>query len=172
MFVTNHVLAGALAGTACRRRPLVAFTVGFASHVVMDLVPHWGGLPLESEGFLRCARRDGILGLAATAAAVAAGVPPRRALAAGVAGAAVLDADKPFLHFFGLDPFPRWLSRFHTEIQRESPDGMPNELVAGALLAAVCALVLARARRARASRQIIRTRGAGPLLARALPMIH
>ena len=36
MFITNHVLAGTIAGTALRRRPVLAFCAGVATHVAMD----------------------------------------------------------------------------------------------------------------------------------------
>jgi hypothetical protein len=42
MFITNHVLAGTPAGTALRRHQFLALGVGFATHVAMDLTPHWG----------------------------------------------------------------------------------------------------------------------------------
>ena len=56
MFITNHVLAGTIAGTALRRRPLLAFGVGFATHVAMDLTPHWGNPTLERDGFYAVAK--------------------------------------------------------------------------------------------------------------------
>ena len=147
MFITNHVLAGAIAGTALRRRPLVAFGVGLATHVAMDLTPHWGNPTLERDGFIAVAKRDGVLGLGVMALVTAAGVPPRTALLAGIAGAAVLDADKPCEYFFGFNPWPGWLDRFHKRIQRESPEGIRTEVAAGVALAAVSAVVLARRRR-------------------------
>lgn len=147
MFITNHVLAGTIAGTALRRRPVLAFAVGFATHVAMDMTPHWGNPTIGRDGFLAVAKRDGILGLATLALVTAAGVPPRTALLAGIAGAAVLDADKPSEYFFGFTPFPRALDEFHTRIQRESPEGIRTEVVFGAGLALVCAAVLVGRRR-------------------------
>jgi hypothetical protein len=151
MFITNHVLAGTLAGTAFRRRPVLAFTVGFATHVAMDMTPHWGNPTLDEDGFYAVAKRDGILGLAALALVAAAGVPPRAALLAGIAGAAVLDADKPTEYFFGVNPIPRAVDAFHQRIQRESPGGIRTEVAFGAALATACTVVLVRRRRARAA---------------------
>jgi hypothetical protein len=147
MFITNHVLAGTLAGTALRRRPVLAFCAGFATHVAMDMTPHWGNSTLGRDGFLAVAKRDGVLGLGAVALITAAGVPPRTALLAGIAGAAILDLDKPCEHFFGFNPWPDWVNRFHKAIQRESPEGMRTEVATGVALAAVCAGVLVRRRR-------------------------
>ena len=79
----------------------------------------------------------------------AAGVPPRTALLAGIAGAAVLDTNKPADYFFGVNPFPRWLDQFHERIQRESPEGMRTEVVAGVALATIATAVLVRRRRSR-----------------------
>ncbi|MGZ4798589.1 MAG: hypothetical protein ACXV9P_14040 [Acidimicrobiia bacterium] len=147
MFITNHVLAGTLAGTALRRRPVLAFCVGFATHIAMDMTPHWGNPTLERDGFFEVAKRDGVLGLGAVALVTAAGIPPRTALLAGIAGAAVLDADKPCEFFFGFNPWPEWLDRFHREIQRESPEGIRVEIAAGIALAGLAAVALARRRR-------------------------
>ena len=47
MFITNHILAGAIAGTVCRRSPARAFAVGFATHVVMDALDYVGILCVE-----------------------------------------------------------------------------------------------------------------------------
>jgi hypothetical protein len=147
MFITNHVLAGTLAGTALRRRPVLAFAAGFATHVVMDMTPHWGNPSIGRDGFYAVAKRDGILGLGVLALVTAAGVPPRTALLAGIAGAAVLDSDKPSEYFFGFNPLPRWLDQFHQRIQRESPEGMRTEVVAGVALATIATAVLIRRRR-------------------------
>ncbi|MGZ6913440.1 MAG: hypothetical protein ACXVJS_17990, partial [Acidimicrobiia bacterium] len=136
MFITNHVLAGAIAGTVCRRRPVAAFGLGFATHVAMDMIPHWGNAELGRDGFFVVAKRDGLLGLATMALVTVAGVPPRAALLAGMLGAAVLDSDKPAEYFFGFNPQPRWLDEFHRRIQQESPEGMRTEVAAGVALAA------------------------------------
>jgi len=146
MFITNHVLAGTIAGTALRRRPVLAFCAGVATHVAMDMTPHWGDPTLENDGFIKVAKRDGVLGLGVVALVIAAGLPPRTALLAGIAGAALLDADKPCEYFFGFNPWPRWLDEFHRRIQRESLDGIRVEMATGVALAAVSAVVLARRR--------------------------
>jgi hypothetical protein len=146
MFVTNHVLAGAVIGTVCRKRPALAFVLGVASHVAMDLTPHWGCDPDDTERFLEVARYDGVLGLGAVAATLVAGVPPRRALTSAIVGAALLDLNKPCEHFFGRSPFPEWVDRFHRAIQRELREHWTPELVAGAVLAFVSAAALARQR--------------------------
>jgi len=147
MFITNHVLAGAIAGTVCRDRPVAAFGVGFATHVVMDITPHWGNAALGRDGFFVVARRDGLLGLAAVALVTAGGVPPRTALLSGMAGAAVLDSDKPGEYLFGVNPLPRWVDRIHRQMQHESPEGLRTEIAVGVVLAATAGAFLARARR-------------------------
>ncbi len=146
MFITNHVLAGTLAGTALRRRPVLAFCAGVATHVAMDMTPHWGNPTIDVDGFIVVAKRDGVLGLGLLALAAAAGVPPRTALLAGIAGAAILDADKPCEYFFGFNPWPHWIDEFHKRIQRETPEGIRVEMATGVALAAVSAVVLARRR--------------------------
>ena len=132
MFVTNHVLAGVLIGQAMKRRPVTAFFVGVGSHLVLDAVPHWGcdfDVPGGPERFLRIAQRDGVLGLGAMATvALAVDRKSRLATVAAMAGAALLDLDKPFEHFFSLRPFPKFVTKIHKGIQNESTDGMPKEL--------------------------------------------
>lgn len=147
LFITNHVLAGAIAGSVYRDRPVRAFVLGVATHIAMDVTPHWGDANLSRDGFYAVAKRDGVLGLAALATITVAGVPPRTALLAGMAGAAILDSDKPGEFFFGFNPLPGWLDRFHKAIQTESPEGLRTEIVAGVALASVAAGMLARARR-------------------------
>jgi hypothetical protein len=149
VFITNHVLAGAIAGSVFRRRPVAAFGLGLATHVVMDMTPHWGNPQLSRDGFYAVAKRDGLLGLATMALVTVAGVPPRRALIAGMAGAAILDSDKPGEFFFGFNPLPAVVDRFHKRIQRESPEGLRTELAAGVALAAGALALLVRARRPR-----------------------
>jgi hypothetical protein len=136
MFVTNHVLSGVLIGRALERRPVAAFLIGVGSHLVLDAVPHWG-CDLTEEGaeerFLSIARWDGVLGLATmAAAAITVDRRSRTATIAAMAGAVLLDLDKPMRHFFGSDPFPGVVNRFHHWVQNESPDGMPKEFAYGA----------------------------------------
>lgn len=147
MFFSNHVLAGALVGRIVDG-PAAAFTVGFASHVAMDAIPHWG-TPDQAE-FLRAARRDGLIALA-LAPAVLALAPSRRraAVAAGMLGAGLLDLDKPQRHFFGRTSFPRWVTRGHSRIQRgrESRRALPLDVGFGVLLGlAALATLRSRAR--------------------------
>jgi hypothetical protein len=151
VLVTNHVLAGAAIGAACRRRPAAAFALGIASHLAMDLCHHWGlpdDGPDRHHRFLKVARRDGVAGLAAIAAVAAGGRRNRPALLAGMAGAALLDVDKPAVHFFGQSPFPAAVDRFHAGIQvgREHPDRMSQELrvAAGLALGLIGLALLAR----------------------------
>ncbi len=120
MLLTNHVLSGALIGGLIRR-PAAAFAVGVASHFVLDAVPHWGNWR-SKRVFLRVAVPDGLISLA-TMGALAAMSPPerRRAVVAGMAGAALPDIDKPTTLWFGWSPFPAAVDRFHAGIQDEAP---------------------------------------------------
>ncbi len=151
MFVTNHVLSGVLIGRALERRPVAAFVAGVGSHLVLDAMPHYGfaghGAELETEQFLRMAKRDGLLGLAAMATAImAVDRRARLATAAAMAGAVLLDLDKPSLHFFGFNPFPLSVRRIHERIQNESPRRMPLEVGYG-LAFAVADVVATRSAR-------------------------
>jgi len=134
MFVTNHVLAGTLVGLALPHNPAQALAGGIASHVIMDLTPHCGDRTLTDDEFFVIARRDGLLALGVLAAILVAAPAPRRSVMAGVVGAVLLDLDKPCTRFFGFDPFPRAVSRFHHWIQNEAPHRVPHEVGAGAVL--------------------------------------
>jgi hypothetical protein len=144
MFVTNHVLSGALIGRTLERRPMVAFAVGLGSHLILDAVPHWGcdtRGPRGADRFLIVAKRDGLLGLTAMAAAtLMATKPARTATVAAMAGAVLLDLDKPLLHFFGRNPFPVIVTRFHNWVQNESTQGLANEIRFGVACAAIDAV--------------------------------
>lgn len=144
VLVTNHVLAGAVLAAAgpLARRPAAAFAVGVASHLALDVVPHWGDQ--DREVFLRVAVADGLSGLAAMAVVVASTPRARRwAVLGGMVGGAFPDLDKPSTLFFGRSPFPAAVDAFHARIQRESTARMPQEFVVGAVLAA-CVIALLR----------------------------
>ncbi len=151
MFVTNHVLSGVLIGRGLRRWPVAAFVAGVGSHLVLDAIPHWGCNTMVeggSERFLRAARTDGLLGLAAIGVAtLAVDRRDRPATMAAMAGAALLDLDKPFLHFLEVNPFPKRVIRLHMRIQNESEDRMPNEIVFGVVFTALDGLVTYLGRR-------------------------
>jgi len=150
MLVTNHVAAGAAIGAVLHRRPALAFAAGVVSHVAMDCLPHWG-LPREAashEQFLVVAKRDGLAGLAAIAALAGPARGLRAGVLAGIAGATVLDVDKPARHFFDRNPVPAPIQDFHERIQREAPHRMRNEIVVAAGLLGVSALLVARRRSA------------------------
>ncbi len=150
MFVTNHVLSGVILGQMLPRRPVTAFVVGVGSHLLLDACPHWScdrHLPEGEERFLKAAKRDGIVGLAAMAVAtIVAEKPTRISTIAAMTGAALLDADKPLLHFVGVNPFPKLVQWVHKGIQNESPKGLLNEVVYGSAFASVGAAMLTRGR--------------------------
>ncbi len=77
--------------------------------------------------------------------AVRVAPPGRRvAVAAGMAGAALPDIDKPFWLLFGFPPFPMAVIRFHGRIQDEARHRFPVEAVSAGVFAAP-ALMLLRA---------------------------
>jgi hypothetical protein len=146
VFVTSHTLAGASIGLLVRR-PLPAFALGVASHVAMDLFPHYGDPSISWDGFLEMARADGMIGLGVIATAAAASPADRHTAAlAGMAGAAVLDLDKVGKHFIGRSPFPPRIDRFHRWIQNEAPTRRWVEATSAGLLATALVLVLRRLR--------------------------
>ncbi len=145
MLVTNHVLAGALVGLAAPG-PVSAFLGGVASHVALDVVPHWGDRPIDE--VMPIAVADGLTGLTAIAV-VWSRTPPGRRLRvlAGMAGGSLPDLDKPGEVFFGVSPFPRVVDELHARIQtRESSARMPQEVLVALGTAALVGLVQRRLR--------------------------
>ena len=115
MLFTTHLLAGALIGRVMPSAP-AAFAAGVASHVAMDSVPHWGRW--DDDELLRVARVDGLVALGAALSLLAVAPPSRKvSVAAGMAGAGLLDLDKPSRHFFGRSPFPSAVDAAHEGIQ-------------------------------------------------------
>ena len=120
------------------RRPLPAFVAGLSSHLVMDVMLHWGDERLEWEEFVEVARVDGTVGLAVCASALASAPRDARVpMAAAILGACIVDMEKPCRHFVGRSPFPAALDRFHHRIQTERPLGWVVEAIAGAILAGI-----------------------------------
>ncbi|MDQ1649344.1 MAG: hypothetical protein QOG60_1401 [Frankiaceae bacterium] len=141
VFITNHVLAGALIGDALPPVPAVA--VGFVSHLVMDNLPHYGGggAPLH----LPTARKDGLLGLLAIAGCTLAATPERRLpVLAGILGACLPDTDKLGEHFVGRSPWPPAFDRFHKRIQREQLNRFPIEVGAALTMSVLVVRLLPR----------------------------
>lgn len=58
------------------RRPALAFGLGVASHIGMDMVLHYGREGIDWDDFVDIARVDGLIGLGVCAGALAA--TPRR----------------------------------------------------------------------------------------------
>lgn len=143
MLITNHVLSGAVVG-ASSPTVLSAFARGFASHFVLDALPHFG---VDEEHFLKVAVPDGLVGLFAIYT-VARTTPRHRRLPvlAGVFGACLPDIDKPAQQFLGRSPFPRWFDRAHSMIQPEASHRLPVELAAAAAFTASLAELLRRGR--------------------------
>lgn len=133
MLVTNHVLLGASVG-ALARRPWLALPLGVGSHLVLDSVPHWGQFPAGV--FLPVAVADGLVGLVVIAVLLLRSRPALLpAVAAGIAGAALLDLDKPARVLLGVDLWPGWVDAAHVGVQSESFGRWWVELLAVAVLA-------------------------------------
>lgn len=141
MFVTTHVLVGAVIG-ARTRSAAAAYGLGVLSHFVMDAVPHWGPAGDHDE-FMRVAVRDGLGGLAAlTAVAALSPARSRRSVLAAALGAATPDLDKPFAELTRRQLWPRRVDQFHRMIQRETPRRMRQELATLAVAALIAAAVI------------------------------
>jgi hypothetical protein len=151
MFITNHVLAGAIIGLVAPSRPAKVALVAVGSHFVLDALPHWG---IDDKAkFRKVAVVDGLVGLA-TMRAVMSAVPrgTRVAVLVGMLGAAFPDSDKPMDMFFHRSPFPAGVDRFHQRIQRESARGVRTE-VRAALTMIAAVRVLSSLRRLSIARQ-------------------
>jgi len=148
VLITNHVLSGAVIG-ALSGDPLSAACRGFASHFVLDSLPHFG---LPEEHLMKVAVPDGLLGLAMIGV-ITRETPShlRPRVLAGIFGACLPDMDKPSNQFLGRSPFPRWLDRAHAAIQPEASHRLPIEIAcAGLFSAALTSLLRSASRPARA----------------------
>ncbi len=87
------------------------------------------------------------MGLATAAIVVGAQKEARLSTVAAIAGAVLLDLDKPILHFIGVKPFPEVVNRIHKRIQNESPNGLLNEIVYGVSFASLSTALMTRKRR-------------------------
>jgi len=99
MLATNHVLAGATIGLTISNT-VISIPLALTSHIIMDLIPHWGKFPSE-KSYLRVARIDGLL-LLSIFILIYLFVPEKPLHIIITAFAALFfDLDKPFEHFFG-----------------------------------------------------------------------
>lgn len=99
MLATNHVLAGTAIGLTISN-PIVSIPLALTSHIIMDLIPHWGKFP-DEKSYLRVARFDGLL-LLSIFFMLYLFLPDRPIHVITTAFAALFfDLDKPFEHFFG-----------------------------------------------------------------------
>jgi hypothetical protein len=73
----------------------------------------------------------------------------RNSTVAAMAGAVLLDLDKPISFATGRNPFPSIVQRIHSGIQNESEQGMPNEVRFGLAFAAIDAVTAFSQRRRR-----------------------
>jgi len=124
---------------------LAAFCVGVGSHLVMDIVPHWGRV--DERAFLKVARLDGILLLSFSAVFLFLALQEisfGRAVTTAMAmfGALLFDLDKPVLHFFRRELWPSPLASFLSRIQTERPWLWPVDVTAGITSAATAFMFL------------------------------
>lgn len=100
MLATNHVLAGALLGSVITS-PYLLIPTALASHVVMDLLPHWGKFP-NDKYYHRVAKIDGILLIILLSLILFLTSNEKRILIfIGAFAALFFDFDKPYEFFFG-----------------------------------------------------------------------
>jgi len=148
MFICNHVIAGAAIGLILKDHPLLAFSAGFTSHLVLDSLPHWAVDPQRPDAdahFLKIAKVDGCTGCALFAGLVAV-APKQKSMSAAIFGSCLPDIDKPARHFLGFNPVPRRFQNFHSRIQRQAPHRLPHELAYGTIAASVVLMALLKAR--------------------------
>jgi hypothetical protein len=149
MLSTNHVVAGGALGLVLRRHPVLAVLAGFASHLALDAMPHWGAD--SSDDFFRVARRDGVAGAALMVVTFVLAPPKARAALAGAMLASVApDSDMVLDYFINRTVHPKWFTKIHVRVQRgrESPHRMIQEVVTATIGAALLTLaVRALARR-------------------------
>jgi hypothetical protein len=134
MLATTHVAFGAAVAAALPTSPpgaAAGFTLGVISHLVLDVVPHWG--TDDDNAFIRVARADGFALLAVGLIVTAyqffnGGVAAATVGVATMFGALLFDLDKPFRHFFGVELWPEPLAGFLGRIQTEASRFWPVDV--------------------------------------------
>lgn len=124
MIGLNHVLTGAAIGIAVEQPVLVA-ALAFASHFVLDAMPHFGGTPIYEFGhkhFAKVMVGDGVVSVLALL--IITMLAPHAALAIVTGAAFAVLPDAILLHYY-LNGRPKmWFHRFHLGIQWfERPPG-------------------------------------------------
>jgi hypothetical protein len=133
MMLTTHALAGAAAAALIPAHPVAGFAAGFASHFVLDAIPHWNFKPSSirnpddldridmpfSRQFWKdvvVIGADGLLGLVLALTFFAHDAVTTAAVLAGAAGGILPDALQ-FVYFkFKKEPLVS-LQKFHKGIQ-------------------------------------------------------
>ena len=99
MLATNHVLAGVILGSATSS-PYILIPTALASHVIMDIIPHWGKFPNENF-YHRVAKLDGLTLLLILPIIIYFAPNDKLMIFIGAFSALFFDFDKPFEFFFG-----------------------------------------------------------------------
>ena len=162
MVLTPHALAGTAAAMIFRHHPVLAFFAAFASHFVVDAIPHWH-YPLRSLGrehkdpmddriafgrrFLRdvfVVGFDAVIGVAVSLGAAYLLFPQHLGVAAlGVFGGIIPDFLQFVSYVFPNSPL-RYLQNFHARIHaKKRLDKTPISGIAYQLaFAALCIVLL------------------------------
>ncbi len=138
MLITSHVAAASLL-TRRMRSPGAASVVGAASHLALDMLPHWG--TSDRRLFIRVARIDGLVGLVLLTHLLRTGSAAQRA---ALVAAVIPDIDKPALHFLGARILPTHVASWLAAIQDEAPHRLTREVAVAGVLAAAAALAARR----------------------------
>ncbi len=148
MLASSHVAAGAAMSFAFAPTPvgaLTAFVAGTGSHLLMDIVPHWGRV--DDRAFLKVARLDGLSLLTFSAVFLVLALQElsfgRVATAAmAMFGALLFDLDKPVRHFFRRELWPSPLASMLSCIQTERPWLWPVDVTTGIASATITFMIM------------------------------
>lgn len=127
MFVTTHVAAGALIGTMLPEQHMAIFTLSFASHFLLDVIPHgdrhhvvdyWFGERKNVKEAYRHIIIDSAFGIITTAALLGFIATDRASMAWGIIGSVAPDV------FVGLSDvwnnrFLKQFTKFHFKIHNK-----------------------------------------------------
>jgi hypothetical protein len=146
MLATNHVLLGASIGVITKN-PVLAFTAGTLSHLVLDSIPHWGASSkdyLNEKLFIRVAKIDGITLLTIFALIAILPLENKLPIILGGFGGLLFDLDKPFMYFFKIKLWPNWFNKLNVIIQKESPKRWWVELTGAIIFSSLLLYLLSR----------------------------
>jgi len=130
MIGLNHALTGAAIGIIVRK-PMLVVPLAFASHFLLDAIPHFGGHQLYTWGnkqFKRIIIADGLACFSIISIIIL--ISPALTLPVLLGVAFAMLPDGALVHYYLKKPLKNWFHNFHLKLQwYEKPNGIIIEAI-------------------------------------------